>query len=159
MGYFKFPPISVDTSGLATEAKQDTMITELQSANTELQTANTSLTGILAELNLTPVDFIDVAIGPVIDASINNIPASAGAFLEVVLALAAEVHAINIQDTVGAYIGIYTGAPAAEVLAYVGQPGQDGIIPLNIPAGTRVSIRNMANVALSSGEYNIVFLG
>lgn len=149
MGYFKFPPISIDTSGLATEAKQDTIITEIQTANTELD-------NITAKLDLTPVDFFDSG---VLDASGTNIPASAALPLEVVASLAAQVHAIQVQDTVGGYIGVYTGAAAAEVLVYIGNPGLDQVIPLTIPAGTRVSIRNMANVALAAGQYNIVFLG
>jgi hypothetical protein len=156
MGYFKFPPISIDTSGLATEAKQDTIITEIQTANTELGDINTELDNITTKLDLTPVDFLDAG---VLDASSTNIPASAALPLEVVASLAAQVHAIQVQDTVGAYIGVYTGLAAAEVLVYVGNPGLDQVIPLTIPAGTRVSIRNMANVALSAGQYNIVFLG
>jgi hypothetical protein len=156
MGYFKFPPISIDTSGLATEAKQDTIITEIQTANTELGDINTELDNITAKLDLTPVDFFD---GGVLDASGTNIPASSSLPLQVVASLASQAHAIQVQDTVGAYIGVYTGLAAAEVLVYVGNPGLDGIIPINIPAGTRISIRNMANVALNLGEYNIVFLG
>lgn len=149
MGYFLFPPVSIDTTGIATEAKQDTIITALGDVNTELD-------NILVELDLTPVDFLDAG---VLDTSSTSIPASAGNPLELVASLASDVHAINIQDTVGAYIGVYTGAALAETLAYVGQPGQDGLIPIDILAGTRISVRNMANVALSIGEYNIVFLG
>lgn len=145
MAYFLFPPQSIDTTGLATEANQTLMITELQN--------------IFGEIDQTPVDFIDGAVGPVIDAATNNIPASAALPLEVVNSLAADVNSIQIQDTVGAYIGVYTGAAAAETLLYVGNPGLDQRVPVNIASGTRVSIRNMANVALNLGEYSIQFFG
>lgn len=46
MAQFIYPPLSVNTAGLATEAKQDVIISELQDVNTELDTQTTSLANI-----------------------------------------------------------------------------------------------------------------
>jgi hypothetical protein len=49
MALFIFPAVSVDTSGLATEAKQDTIITELQDLDTN--TADNATETTLSALN------------------------------------------------------------------------------------------------------------
>jgi len=38
-------------------------------------------------------------------------------------------------------------------------PGEDGIIPVVMNSAERVSLRNMANAALSVGKISIQFLG
>jgi len=103
------------------------------------------------------VDFIDTT--PVLDASVTNIPASASNPLEIVASLAASVKAIKVNDTIGEYIGVYTGAALSEVLQCVVGPGEDGIIPVVMNSAERVSLRNMANAALSTGKISIQFLG
>ena len=61
MALFVFPPVTISTAGLATEAKQDDIITELQAVNSELNTQTTELQAINTELDaqtvlLTSVD-------------------------------------------------------------------------------------------------------
>lgn len=51
MATFVYPALSFNTTGLATEAKQDTMITELQAINTELDAHTTELQAVNSELN------------------------------------------------------------------------------------------------------------
>ena len=46
MAVFVYPPVSIDTTGLATEANQALMITELQDVNSELDAQSTTLTSI-----------------------------------------------------------------------------------------------------------------
>lgn len=46
MAIFVYPPVSIDTSGLATEAKQDVIITELGDINSELDSQSATLTSI-----------------------------------------------------------------------------------------------------------------
>lgn len=48
---FIYPPVSIDTTGLATEAKQDVMISELQDVNTELDLHTTELQAVNTELD------------------------------------------------------------------------------------------------------------
>ena len=49
MALFTFPSQAVSISGGATEAKQDTMITELQDVNTELDSQSTDLSTIAGD--------------------------------------------------------------------------------------------------------------
>lgn len=46
MSLFVFPPQTINTTGLATEPKQDDIITELQDVNSELDSQSTTLTSI-----------------------------------------------------------------------------------------------------------------
>lgn len=109
------------------------------------------------DVNLDVVDFIDST--PVLDTSVTNITASAGSPVEIVASLAAAVKKLRVNDTTGKYIGIYTGAAAAEVLQAVSGPGIDGDIEVQMTAGQRVSLRHMANTAISLGEICIQFYG
>ncbi len=106
---------------------------------------------------LTVVDFLDTA--PVFDAASTTINGSAGAFVQVVASLAARTSKIRVADTTGFFIGLYTGAAASEVLAFVINPGMSNDCELNISAGTRISIRAMAAASITSGELCVQFLG
>lgn len=132
--------IVTNTTGLATEAKQDTIISELQTNNSGLDV----------------VDQIDTT--PLLDTSVTNIPASASLPLEIVASTAADVKKIISVEDIGEYIGIYTGAAASEVLKAV-LPLGGGELELNIASGTRVSLRAMENTAISTGKIAINFLG
>jgi len=123
-----------------------------------IKTLRSDAGGILytKEVGYSIVDFLDT---PLLDASSTNIPASASSPLQVVASLAAATHLIKIADTTGAFIGVYTGAAASEVLRGIINPGMDGTLPFSFPAGTRVSIRNLENTALSAGNLVMQFLG
>lgn len=109
------------------------------------------------DVNLDVIDFIDTT--PVLDTSVTNITASAGAPLQIVAALAAAVKKIRVNDTTGEFIGIYTGAAASEILQCIAGPGIDGDIEVLMSASERVSVRNMANAAISVGKLCIQFYG
>ncbi|MCC7159821.1 MAG: hypothetical protein IT281_09805 [Ignavibacteria bacterium] len=118
--------------------------------------AGTNLIGSV-DVNLDVVDFIDTT--PVLDTSVSNITASAGSPLEIVASLAANVKKLRVNDTTGEFVGIYTGAAASEVLQAVAGPGIDGDIEVKMSSGERVSLRNMANSAISVGKILIQFYG
>lgn len=104
------------------------------------------------------VDFIDT--NPVLDASVTTINGSAGAFVTIVASLAAAVKKLQILDTTGAFIGIYTGPASSEVLKVIIGPGSDQTIEASIPAGTRVSVRRLdSTTSITSGNLAINFLG
>lgn len=109
------------------------------------------------DVNLDVIDFLDT--NPVLDTSSTNIPASGGSPLTAVASLAANVKKIRVNDTTGAFIGVYTGAAASEVLQAVVGPGMDGHLEVRMSSGERVSLRNMANSAISVGELCLQFLG
>lgn len=106
--------------------------------------------------HLSVVDQLDTALH---DASVSNIQDNAGAFLQVVAALAATVKRIRVADTTGAFIGVYTGAAASEALAFIINPGMDGEIEHAIPSGTRISLRAMDVADITTGNLTMQFLG
>lgn len=56
MATFTYPATAIDTTGLATEAKQDVIITELQDVNLELDSQTTLLTNIEADTTTIAAD-------------------------------------------------------------------------------------------------------
>ena len=139
--YFLYPipaVVTLDGSGLATEAKQDAIITALGSG-------------------LTLVDEIDTT--PVLDTSVTNIPASSGNPVQVIASLASDVQKIYPIDDIGEYIGLYTGAALSEVLACILPLGGGPPIEITITSGTRISLRAMENTAITSGKIALNFIG
>lgn len=122
-------------SGASTSAKQDTQIAATQR---------------------NVVDQIDTT--PLLDTSSTNIPASASNPVAVIASTAATAYKIVSVEDIGEYIGLYTGAAMSEVLLCV-LPLGGGEIDVNIPAGTRISLRNMKNAAISSGFIALNLVG
>lgn len=166
MSLFIWPPLSVSTSappieyvynGANTQVSQDTGTPSNSRPLPTIQLdSNGNPVAPLQELNI--VDFPDVAVGPLYDCSVNQINGSAGAFQEIVASLAAAVKKIQWQDDIGQFIGVYTGAAASEVLACIIGPGGSAY-DIQIPAGTRISIRSMNAANITSGQAAITFLG
>jgi len=131
----------------STEAKQDTQITEVQATNTKLDTLISQTSA------LTVKEFMTT---PVLDASVTQINASAGALVDVAT-LANNIKQIKISDTTGEFIGIYN--KTGPVLLAISNPGADGILPLVVASGVTISIRNMANANINLGKFCIEFIG
>lgn len=149
-----YPPLSVSTSlpaGISTEAKQDAIISQIQASNLELAAIKTAV-----EDQLQPVDFIDAAVGPLLDTSVNAIPS--GSFLELVATTAAPIKKIQVVDEIGEFMALYTGAAASEtLLCGLGLGGS--LIDVDIPAGTRISIASLSGSPINAGRMFINFLG
>lgn len=111
--------------------------------------------------NLQRLDLVDSVDGDIIDISADNIPASSGGYLEIVASLAADVKEIHVLDDIGEFIGLYTGAAASETFLCVLPQGFTGtILPVQIAAGTRLSVRNMKDATISTDtRLAINFLG
>lgn len=122
-------------SGASTEAKQDTLI---------------------AAGRRSVVDQIDTT--PLLDTSSTNIPASASNPVQIIASTAAQAYKLVSVEDIGEYIGVYTGAALSEVLLCI-LPLGGGEIDVNIPAGTRISLRNMQNAAISSGKIALQLVG
>ena len=135
MALFVYPASQATLSGGATETKQDV---------------------IIDLLDLTVVDEIDTT--PLLDVSSTNIPASASLPVEIVASTAAQVYAVQSIEDIGEFIGLYTGAASSEVLAAI-LPLGGGDVRVNIPAGTRISLRHMKNTAITTDFIAINFLG
>jgi len=122
-----------------------------------LASDQTSIPVTAAATYLSVVDLLDAGI---LDTSSTNIPGSASSPVQVVASLAAAVKALQLLDTTGAFVGVYTGGVGVEVLQFVMGPGSDQTIEHSISAGTRVSLKRLdSTTAVSSGIVAINFLG
>lgn len=153
--------VVISSSALPTGAATETTLSAASAklpASLGAKAGSASLSVVLAtDAGLDVIDFIDTT--PVLDTSSSNITASAGNPLAIVSSLAANVKAIKVNDTTGEFIGVYTGAALSEVLQCVVGPGEDQTIEVKMSSGERVSLRNMANAAISTGKICIQFLG
>lgn len=143
-------------TGAATAANQVTANNSLSSIETSTQDTVTSVL-LITDIGGS-TDQIDNAVGPLLDASVNNIPASSSPPLQIVASLAFNTYLITSVDDIGEFIGLYTGAPSSEVLHAI-LPLGGGDTKVSFAAGTRISIRNMKNAAITSGNIAINFLG
>jgi cellobiose-specific phosphotransferase system component IIC len=106
---------------------------------------------------LSVIDLLDAGI---LDTSSTNIAGSASSPTQVVASTAAATKKMQILDTTGAFIGLYTGPLASEVLQLVIGPGSDQTIEHAIPASTRISLKRLdSTTAISSGIVAINFIG
>lgn len=153
--------ITVDGTVAATQSGNWSSRTQDGSGNSISSTSNAlhvnvQNSSLTIASNLDVVDFLDT---PVMDTSSVNIPASASSPTQVVASLAAAVKKIKINDTTGAFIGIYTGAALSETLQCIVGPGEDGTIEVQMASSDRVSVRNMANATISVGSLCVQFIG
>ena len=119
-------------------------------------------TNTIGKVDVNTLSVIDLLDAGILDTSIigNNITGSAGFPLAVVASTAAATKKLQLLDTTGAFIGVYTGAVTSEVLQFVMGPGSDQTIEHSIPAGTRISLKRLdSTTAVSSGIVAINFIG
>ena len=153
-------PAGTNSIGEVTQATHDNFNAN---ANLQVGDADNSATNPVFTDRLDIVDLIDdLGDGAgIVFAANDNIDDSAGTFLEIVASTAAVIKAIQVLDTTGGFIGLYTGAAASETLKLVIGPGSDQTIDTSIAAGTRLSVRRMdsATEPLTSGFLAMNFLG
>lgn len=88
-----------------------------------------------------------------------SIQGNAGSFFEVTPSLSKLVQRIQIYDTTGVFVGVYVGADGLETLEFITGPGTDQAIDVEIPAGSRISLRAMEATSPVAGSYAINLLG
>ena len=147
-------------TGAATESTLSSLNTKVPSQGQALMAASVPVviasnqtaipvSGSLTAGKLSVVDLLDANI---LDTSITNIPGSASSTVQVIASTAAEIKAIQLLDTTGAFVGVYVGGIGSEVLKFVMGPGSDQTIEHNIPAASRVSLKRLdSTTAVSSG--------
>jgi hypothetical protein len=119
--------------GFATEAKQDTQITQLASLRAGKSIANAPYRNVYSSVNVTT-----------------------GAYVTAIASLSNTCSEIEIFDSSGETLKLAIGAAASEVDQILIFPGGNGRIPLAIPAGTRISLRAVSANA-TVGEISINF--
>lgn len=133
-------------------------------AGTEIQVdivaALPSGTNTIGKVDVNTLSVIDLLDAGILDTSSTNIAGSASSPTQVVASTAAATKKLQLLDTTGAFIGVYTGAALSEVLQFVMGPGSDQTIEHSIPAGTRISLKRLdSTTAVSSGIVAINFIG
>lgn len=117
-------------------------------------------TNTIGKVDVNTLSVVDLLDAGILDTSSTNIAGSASNPTQVVATLAAAVKKIQLLDTTGAFIGVYTGAALSEVLQFVMGPGSDQTIEHSISAGTRISLKRLdSTTAVSSGIVAINFIG
>lgn len=86
----------------------------------------------------------------------SSVNVTTAAYVELVASLTSTANYIEIFDSSGQTLVIAFGAAASEVDQFNVFPGGNGPIPINIPAGTRVSIKAVSATA-NVGEIDINF--
>lgn len=143
-------------SGAATEVTLASLNTKMPSQGQALMAASVPvvIASNQSSLSVTPVPLsvVDLLDADILDTSVTNIPGSASSPVQVIASTAAEIKAIQLLDTTGAFVGVYVGGIGSEVLKFVMGPGSDQTIEHNIPAASRVSLKRLdATAAVSSG--------
>jgi hypothetical protein len=117
-------------------------------------------TNTIGKVDVNTLSVVDLLDAGILDTSSTNIAGSASSPTEVVASTAAATKKLQLLDTTGAFIGVYTGAAASEVLRFVMGPGSDQTIEHAIPAATRISLKRLdSTTAISSGIVAINFIG
>jgi len=167
MAAFFFPPPPALAGGGATAANQVTeisLLTDIESNTVDAATATKQdeqtalLTQIESNTSVSALDTVDQLDTPLLDTSSSNIPASASSPLQVVATTAADIKAVISIDDIGEYIGLYSG-PTMTVLECILPLGGGQQVPVQIPAGTKLGLKNMKNSTINSGFIAINFLG
>ena len=108
-------------------------------------------------LSLEVIDFTDVSVGVVINAAAT--PITTSVHLEVVASLADTVHAIKVMDTIGRYIGLYSGASGSEELRCVLGLGENQPLGIHLNKGDRISLMSLDGSTADEGKLCVQFLG
>jgi hypothetical protein len=117
--------------------------------------------------SIDPIDYGDgIPIPMLITSEASyNIPArDNGNPLEIVASLASRARKVEVMHDIGYLVGLYTGTAGAETLLKVLPLTPDFTMEIDIPAGTRLSLRALDDSAelggdISTGKLSMNFLG
>jgi hypothetical protein len=137
--------------GGATEAKQDTQITTLNSIDSKL----TSPLAVTGSLVIAPPQIYTTS--ALIDAAVTNIPGNASLPLQLIASTAQVTVEIQSIDDIGEYMALYTGPASSEVLLCA-LPLGGGEVKVNVPAATRISIKSLKSAAITNSNLIINLL-
>ncbi len=120
-------------------------------------TATASITGVVSVTGevLTDEDLDVFSNNNINSSGINSVT---GNYLQIVASTASAIRQIAVYDTTGSSLSIAKGAASGEInILYTG-PGDSGTYPVQVPAGSRISIRSLESTAPSTGANIIVRL-
>ena len=118
----------------------------------EQQTQSSSLQSIDSKLGVGAFQTSSL-----INTMTNPIPGSASLPLEVISSTSQQCYEIQVVEDIGEYYAIYKGAASAEVLL-AAVPLGGGDIKVDVPAGTRLSVRSLKVTPINSNTNLIINL-
>lgn len=120
----------------------------------------TWLVTLLALFMITPARGAGPDLGKITVTQVRTVYATTNvttaAWVQLVASLGRYVTEISVFDSSGQTLKLGVGAPGSEVTQLIITPGGNGTVPLNIPKGSRVSIRAISATA-NAGESDINF--
>jgi hypothetical protein len=137
--------------GGATEAKQDTQITALNSIDAKL-TSPITVTGTLSGSALKTFQ-----VSALIDVSSTNIPNNVSLPLQLIASTTQACKEIQVIEDIGEYMALYVGSASSEVLLCA-LPLGGGTVKVDVPSGSRISIRALKSSAISTTTNLIINL-
>lgn len=118
---------------------------------------NTGALNITGTVTAAPA-YLDYVDSGRLDYSISNV--SNAAWVQVIASTAADAKKITLFDAGGFAMELGVGAPASEVRKILIPPGGlNGMIEVQIPAGSRVSVRGITAQVVNAGELDINLMG
>lgn len=152
--------------GGATEAKQDSQITELQAIKGYVDGIESKLDTLNSQTDNVETTLLDIKTNTVkldyanrvrLAYSVTNV--TTGAWVQLLSSVgAADIKEIEIFDSSGETLELGVGAAASEVSKVYVVPGGNGRIPMQIATGTRLAIKAVSATA-NSGEIVINLYG
>lgn len=143
-------------SGASTSAKQPALGTAgTPSADVITVQGSTSMTPLTISAASLPAASGRASVG-IVRNVYSTTPVTTAAYVELVASTSDVVNAIFIFDSSGETLVLATGAAASEVDNLYIVPGGNGLVPLAVPAGTRVSIKAVSANA-TAGEISMTF--
>lgn len=146
---------TIDTTGLATSAKQDAQTALLTTIDADTGAIATSVASMDTKLTTLRQGraYADSARHDYSGATVTT-----GAWTELITATAAEINELRIFDSSGRTLELGTGAAASETRKLIIPPGGfDSPVGLRITVGTRISVRAISADA-TSGELTLTGL-
>lgn len=137
--------------GAATEARQDDQLTVLENIDNKLG-ATLDVSG---SLTITPPQVY--ATSSLISTNITNIPSNASLPLQLIASTTQITVEIQIIEDIGEYMALYTGAASSEVMLCA-LPLGGGEVKVNIPSGTRISIKSLKATPITTASNLIINL-
>lgn len=137
--------------GAATEAKQDDQITSLESIDNRLA----GTLNVAGSFTVAPPQIY--ATSALISTDVTNIPSNASLPLELIASTTQTTVEIQIIEDIGEFMALYTGAASSEVMLCA-LPLGGGEVKVNIPSGTRISIKSLKATTISSTSNLIINL-
>jgi len=144
--------VVVSSSALPTGAATETTLSALNGKFSSLgqkTMANSAPVVLASDQSAIPVTFSAGAVAKVnlIRNDYSSVNVTTGAYVQLVASTAADINKLDVFDSSGQTLVVAVGAAASEVDQFYVYPGGNGYLYLNIPSGSRLSIKAVSATA------------